>query len=358
MQKMSQQNDALLLPYLRAEENAESETLLSQLIAEHAEPIIRNVIRSTLRVSLASKDGSYRNQNALEIAGDVCALLIAEVSTLKSNTGGKIIGNFRSYVAVTTYHACYEYLRREHPQRAQLKEKIRYLLTHQPAFALWGGEDKEWLCGFGLWQGRREGASPRPGDALRQLRDSPQALTEAGLLRGGPHDAPLAALLTAIFKWSGGPVYFNDLITTVARLRRLDAQSSTHASAEEQFDGRQEQQPDPRADVAAELEQRLYLQKLWAEIGQLPLPQRAALLLNLRDAQGRDCIRLFQLTGTATLRHVAAALHVSAEELAELWNDLPLDDATIARRLGLTRQQVINLRKSARKRLARRMRGL
>jgi len=37
---------------------------------------------------------------------------------------------------------------------------------------------------------------------------------------------------------------------------------------------------------------------------------------------------------------------------------LPLEDAAIAERLGLTRQQVINLRKSARARLARRMRGL
>jgi hypothetical protein len=36
---------------------------------------------------------------------------------------------------------------------------------------------------------------------------------------------------------------------------------------------------------------------------------------------------------------------------------LPLDDATIAGLLGLTRQQVINLRKSARERLARRLKG-
>ena len=45
-----------------------------------------------------------------------------------------------------------------------------------------------------------------------------------------------------------------------------------------------------------------------------------------------------------------------APELAALWPDLPLEDAAIAERLGLTRQQVINLRKSARARLGRRMR--
>ncbi len=38
-----------------------------------------------------------------------------------------------------------------------------------------------------------------------------------------------------------------------------------------------------------------------------------------------------------------------------LWNDLPLEDSSIAELLGATRQQVINLRKCARERLERRM---
>jgi hypothetical protein len=51
---------------------------------------------------------------------------------------------------------------------------------------------------------------------------------------------------------------------------------------------------------------------------------------------------------------LAVALEMPPKVLAQLWNDLPLDDLAIASRLGLTRQQVINLRKSARARLARR----
>jgi hypothetical protein len=43
------------------------------------------------------------------------------------------------------------------------------------------------------------------------------------------------------------------------------------------------------------------------------------------------------------------------ERLASLWNDLPIEDVEIAEHLGVTRQQVINLRKVARERLARRM---
>ena len=48
---------------------------------------------------------------------------------------------------------------------------------------------------------------------------------------------------------------------------------------------------------------------------------------------------------------------VPEDRFAELWNDLPLEDSAIAQLLGITRQQVINLRKTARERLARRMRA-
>jgi hypothetical protein len=41
--------------------------------------------------------------------------------------------------------------------------------------------------------------------------------------------------------------------------------------------------------------------------------------------------------------------------LAELWNRLPLSDLEIGARLGATQRQVINLRKAARERLARRL---
>jgi hypothetical protein len=40
-----------------------------------------------------------------------------------------------------------------------------------------------------------------------------------------------------------------------------------------------------------------------------------------------------------------------------VWNDLPIEDARIAELLGVTRQQVINARKSGRERLARRLKG-
>ncbi|HKS23697.1 MAG TPA: sigma-70 family RNA polymerase sigma factor [Thermoanaerobaculia bacterium] len=114
--------------------------------------------------------------------------------------------------------------------------------------------------------------------------------------------------------------------------------------------------PDTAPTPLVRLEQRADVRQLWREIQLLRPHQRAALLLNLRGDDGRNMVGLFVLIGIASIEDVAEALAMPIEELASLWNDLPLDDLGIAARLGLTRQQVINLRRSARDRLERRMR--
>jgi hypothetical protein len=100
------------------------------------------------------------------------------------------------------------------------------------------------------------------------------------------------------------------------------------------------------------------LQVLWSEICLLPRRQRVALLLNLRNPQGINIITLLPLTSIATFEEIAHALEIPAGEFETLWANLPLDDLSIARYLGATRQQVINLRKTARERLLRRISAL
>ena len=57
------------------------------------------------------------------------------------------------------------------------------------------------------------------------------------------------------------------------------------------------------------------------------------------------------------IRGAELLLEIGVEDFAAVWNDLPLEDMRIAELLGLTRQQVINSRKSGRERLARRLKG-
>ena len=90
----------------------------------------------------------------------------------------------------------------------------------------------------------------------------------------------------------------------------------------------------------------------------MPRRQRIALLLNLRNPHGINVITLIPTTGVATFEQIAQALEIPAAEFEQLWVELPLDDLRLAAYLGATRQQVINLRKTARERLLKRMRAL
>jgi hypothetical protein len=220
-------------------------------------------------------------------------------------------------------------------------------------FALWESENGEWLGGFAAWQ--KEGKPLSRTGRCAQLLSAPRALAL-------PHDDVTepnpAASLAALFREVGGPIELDDLVRVMAEIWGIKAPAPVEAvAAEEDREEMWERVAGPAAAVAAQVEQRDDLRRPWEEIRQLPPRQCAALLLNLRDGQGRGIIAVLPLAGIATLRQIADLLGIPAREFAALWNDLPLDDATIARRLGLTRQQVINLRKVARERLGRRMKA-
>jgi hypothetical protein len=160
-------------------------------------------------------------------------------------------------------------------------------------------------------------------------------------------------LIAAVFTYLEGPVGLDELVKIAASLWGIKDQGPvTETEAAED-----EMSAMGQTDLGALVDKRDYLQKLWREVTQLPLGQRVALLLNLRGADGRGCIELFPFAGVATIEQIALALEIPMNEFAALWNELPLDDQLIAKRLRLERQQVINLRKSARARLARKVRN-
>ena len=349
-QTVTRQLDELLLPFLRAGDEAEAQRLLVVLLYEHATPVVYAVLGRKLRASLRGSDGREQNQDALDLAAEVRLDLIAELAGLKEGRHDRAIGNFRAYVAGVAYNACHRYLRRKYPERHSLKTRLRYLLTHHADFALWEAGEHALMCGRAAWAGR-------PSAGADQL--SPHDLAAPARARLGGRDARHAQLwevAAAVLDAAGAPVELDELVNVVAELQGVEERQPARDEDVEPTGARAERLADPGAGVAEELELRAYLARLWAEIGRLPQNQRAALLLNLRDAQGRDVTSLLPHTGVAGVRQIAEAVGLPAEEFAALWNELPLEDTCIAARLGLTRQQVINLRKSARARLGRRMR--
>lgn len=339
---------------------------LEQLMLEQAEPLIREIVSHRLRGAF---DAAGRPALVSE-SEDVCSEIrlqlltrLAEIREDRRNQNGQNdpeIRDFRSYVAVVAFRACYEHLRRKYPKRYSLKNKLRFLLSHKAEFSLWQTGRDEWLCGLAAWQNilpQQLASNSLSQLRFNQLRDNPHIFdrhlsgVRVELLR-------LENLLLALFEWLGQPIELDQLVGIVAELRGIKDRPAKSDEQNENAESALARLADPRANVAKTFDQRRYLEALWNEIIQLSPRHCTALLLNLKDERGASATDLFIFTGVVKFPQLAAALSLSEEELAQLWNQLPLDDLTIAARLGLTRQQVINLRQSARTRLARRMNQL
>ena len=335
--------DALLEPLLLAGDDAQADDLLLELINTHADPVIKGVIRFKLRLS------SYRETQRAEaddIYQEVLLQLLSQLQKFRKLPESYPIADLRGMAAVIAHRTCARWLRRQFPERHALKNRLHYLVTRQRGFALWQNADGQMVAGFARWE-QEKTETARASD-LETLSNHIRAS------QGGKRQE-LADTIAAIFNYVRRPIEFDELVTSVASLLGISDQPIESLAEDEDAVASVPDTGEP--DPAWRIEKRMFLQRLWEELEQLPRNQRAALLLNLKESSGFGCITLFPATGVATLRQLAAALEMTADGLAKLWNELPLEDSKIAELLDLTRQQVINARKSARERLARRLRG-
>jgi hypothetical protein len=358
-----QRIDPLLLPFLQAADEAEAEAWLAQLL-ERATPAIKQIANQ-------SRDPEDAFQETIR-------RLIKQLRDCKTDPEGKAIGNYLHYVKVIASRVSKEWLRQEHPQFRSLIDALRHALRSEPRFALWESEDQERLCGLAAW--RRQQMSCARSERLAQLLDHPRTFAELVLPGRDAQRLDHAELLDAVFNWVGQPLRFDDLVRIVGDLKRIEDFTRVVETNEEETRPLSELLPDADWRPDEEAEWSEFLEQLWAEIEQLPLLQRIAYLLNFTVADGQ--VELFWFYGVATLRRIGAALQLTdeqfarvwpelplsdearrraeglasyAEKFALLWQHLPLADATIAKLLGTERQKVINLRKAAGDRLARRL---
>jgi DNA-directed RNA polymerase specialized sigma24 family protein len=327
--------DRILRPFLDAPDDESARRSLGEILERDASPLAWEVIRGHLRGPAAS--------DLEDVHAGVLLRLAAHLRTLRARGDSEPpIRAFASYVAVIAHNACHAFLRERSPQRARLRTRTRYVLTRDPRLALWEGSGREWLCG----PAKRRGGAWDPRSAGRLAEMSRQV-------------APIAFpdLVPAVLDRLAGPARFDDLVDALAAILGVSDEPASSRPRDEGDDSphpREVADPAPSAEEA--LHQRTFLARLWSEIRELPPRQRIALLLNLRDADGRGMIGLFPITEIATVSDLAQTLDMPEARLRELWDELPRDDEWIAAWLGVTRRQVINLRKCARERLARRLR--
>lgn len=301
-----------------------SEAEIERLIREVAVPLIRQVVARE-----AVSRGNLPRHDADDIEASVTLRLLRRLR-LAATSPEDAIQDLAKYVTTLAYNAINDHLRRRFPERTRLKNRLRYVLTHDRRLALWT-MPAGLAAGLKKWSGSHDvlaSVPVEPGRASRTMLGSER-----------PADA-----LAALFDAAGRPVELEALIDWIAGLWHVvDVVPATAAELT------------THENVTVTLERREFLRALWREIEALRPMQRKALLLNLRDEETVNVVSLVVLTGTARFDDVAAALEMTPEELAAIWNDLPLDDLKIGELLKVTRQQVINLRKAARERLARRV---
>jgi hypothetical protein len=317
-------SDPILRAMTAAPDEESQRQELESLIVEHALPTARTVIRR-----FAGSNSIVPPAEIEEITATVTLQLVRRLRAGDS-VEEDVIRDFDGYVATLTYRTIYDVLRERYPERTRLKNRLRYLLTHDARFALWNTKDGM-VCGLAAWKGRSDTTH-----GLFRLRDVPSAAAR------DPRRP--AEAVQAIFACAGRPLPLESLVGIAAELWQIVDQRIPHDEIE---------LADPLPPHASRFENTQLVEVLWKEIQRLPPLQRAALLLNLRDPSGINAMALFLVLGVARVEEIAGAIGATAAELAELWSSLPLDDLTIAARLGVTRQQVINLRRSARERLAR-----
>lgn len=335
--------EASLSRLFRARSPGEFDDLLGRLIEADVAPAVRAVVRARLGGGRATPD------DAEDVSAEAVAAVVSRLRGLQNGSSADSIGDVTAYSRTVAKNACDAFFRKAFPVRASLSAQVMLRLKEHPGFRLVVGPGGERFASFEAWANREPAADRRKAEMLTRDLGRCAAHVRDSL----PAGADLAKAMAAALDWFGGPMPVEGLVALCGELTGKVDSVATEPRDDD---------PDPVASIAAEtpaLDTQMTLQDqlraIWAEIALLPPNQAKALLLNFRDDRRRGVLDFLLLTGTATQEQIAEAMEMTTQELADLWEDLPLDDAALAERLGCRPIDVSNLRSVARRRLSRRL---
>jgi RNA polymerase sigma factor (sigma-70 family) len=323
---MREDAERLLEAYLSATAEEDADRQLERILEDVAKPVVRRIVSSVCR-------GSPAMSEAEDLVSDTLTELLRRLRDLREDPSHPI-HDLGGYIVTCAYNRCHERLRSRNPARNRLRNQLQYLCNHDARLALWRTSQGVMACGFREWNGQEPASEDRADRVSLAARSDPTAEDRA----------QIASLVFNVFHSVGAPLSLETLAGTIARLIDLEPQrvevpleslTLTHTPAD------------------TELELRTTLRELWEDVRQLAPKQRAALLLNLRDVHGTECLSLLPLTRTATIDEIADIVGIARERFTALWNELPLTDVAIGELLDASPRQVIKLRRLARERLRR-----
>lgn len=322
---------AALRACLAETDSLAAERDLGQLVEKHVEPVMRRIIMARLR-----RHGNEHLSHIEDVLSEAVIAFLLHFEDLRQQRTGPL-ENMDAFTAMLASRAVNDYFRRVNPTFHALRNRLLYLLERYPALARWKYlATGEWLSGLAIWKSKK----------LTPLR-SIEGVDARAWLHRDSDKLHAAEQLMQIFNGAGLPIRFNDLALLMARVWHVQ-DSRTENVEDHEF-------VDQVHSVDQRLSNRQWLEVLWKHICELNRNQRAALLLNLKGADGSCGASLLVTTGLVSIRELAKAVDIPDEEFSDIWQRLPLNDMEVGNLLGLERQQVINLRKCARVRLERAM---
>jgi hypothetical protein len=328
------------------------------------DPLIRSVIQRKMRVRLDPRDGREMTQRAWDCYQNVYLELVEKLQGIEAGQE-EPIQNLEAYVRALTSNTISDELRRGNKDRTRLKARLRYFLSQQPAFALWAGSDERFWCGLSGWPAQR--AVLAPGARVATL--APMPVKPLELMK----TADWRDLLDGIFTDLDGPVWLDTLVAILAPWFGITSVAPDFPDDDEE-DVERTELPSPQPGPEQLARAREWLKWVWDTMASFDRRWLIAYFLNLpmdNRTKERGEIQVFPAAGIASIGDIGKRLALSPGEyailkrelaqnlpsgeeisspelrLAALWQHLPLADDCIGAMLGLTRQQVANLRMTA-----------
>ncbi len=325
------ESDSVLWTYLHSTDDAERNRLRDELLQTFAAPLIRRALRERLGFRVGSNGHDSYPSEAADLYQDAMLALVAKLNRSDAHNNG--IRDFDNYVRGITANACRDFLRKKAPIRSTQHHNLRDLLTRHRDFAIWADESGGHVCGFAVWNDRA------PCPISRERRDEILgALRQSGIARPERQRLPLSRILAEIFNHAGHPITLEMLSEICMELRAmpdLQLESLDQQAEESGFDVAD---PTPPADARIEIKERL--QEVWDVVRQLPPNHRLCFCLIFSDPDGETVLHHLLNARLVTLSELTSTLELTREQLMEIWKEMPLEIAAVAKYLGVPRPQV------------------
>lgn len=343
--------DERLHPLVNAEGD-QYEALLEEVVTKHAMPLIKRIIGSKLRGYPQSQFNLSGGAEIDDLCQESVVNLISYLDSWKHESREQAIRGLDEFVAKIALNVYNSHLRQKYPLRHSLKRRILYQLKTSAEFELWKeGNDK--IAGFVSWQSTSQ--ARYQNQHLADLRWDVREFVAERLSGQSPNNLPLNDLIRHLFNWIRQPFEIDLLVDVIARLLGVSDKPKNDDEEVVESNCGKGKSPEQKPPEISQIEQREDLRRIWKIILLLPVQQRKALLLNLKYRGGEGIVNALPLCEIASPEKIAQALEMKSDELEMLWDKLPLLDAQIGEMLGIEPQEVINLRKSARERLGRKI---